>query len=178
MKITIINGTNRIGNKSQNISHAAHIIARKLGYSSYVVTLENFTELFRGKYLTLDSASLQQCLDIEHMIQADVLLFVVPIYHHGIPSSLKNFLDLLDSDEAFNNKVIGFISSNKRRMDGVNQTIEVLNGILSYRKLHSFIVPRVTITDHDNIDKKRLEDYIHYCLHFVKESHIPHTYIS
>jgi NAD(P)H-dependent FMN reductase len=168
MKITVINGTNRIGNKTMNISQEAISIVSDLGYNSSLVTLQNFTDLFRGDYLNLSNANAGQKKDIQNMIDSDVLFFVVPTYNRGIPAPLKNFLDILDEDNAFNNKVIGIIASNKSQSFGADQAAQVINGILSFGKLNSFIVPRINITDHSNIDKVRLEDFIKYVTSFVK----------
>jgi NAD(P)H-dependent FMN reductase len=169
MKITVINGTNRIGNKTMNISQEAISIVSDLGYDSSLVNLTNFTDLFRGEYLSLNNANAAQKKDIQDMIDADVLLFVVPTYHRGIPAPLKNFLDILDEDSAFDNKVIGIIASNKSQSFGADQAAQVINGILSFGKLNSFVVPRINITDHSNINTERLEGFMEYVISFAKK---------
>jgi NAD(P)H-dependent FMN reductase len=173
MKITIINGTNRVGNKTKNISKEASRIVSSFGYDFQIVTLDNFTQLFRGEYINLESANKAQKIDIQNMIDADVLLFVVPTYHRGIPSPLKNFLDTLDEDSAFDNKVIGIIASNKTQSFGADQAAQVINGILSFGKLNSFIIPRINITDHDDIDSERLKEFIGYVVNFVNNRRFP-----
>ncbi|MBI2641591.1 NAD(P)H-dependent oxidoreductase [Candidatus Roizmanbacteria bacterium] len=169
MKISIINGTNRIGNKTIQISLVAQQLVEKSGYESVLITLDNFNQLFRGEYITLKKANRLQKKDIAHMIEADILIFVVPTYHGGIPSPLKNFLDILKSKEAFDNKVIGIIGSSDDNRDlGARQTAQIINAILSYYKLKSFVIPRINITNFDDIDRDRLVNYIQYCISFLR----------
>src|SRR3989344_2074305 len=159
--ITIINGTNRIGNKTQRISLELFGQSQALGLHPSFITLDNFQELFRGTYITLEDATGDMRQDLLSMEDAGMLVFVVPTYHHGIPSPLKNFLDTIEGRELFDGKIIGLISSNAHsQTDGARQASEVINGILSHEKVQSFVLPRITSIDHSSIDKKRLKDFL------------------
>ena len=169
MKITVVNGTNREGNRSMEISEEVIQVGEKMDYQMALVTLENWDKLFRGDYVKLSNASEGQKEDIEKMIGADMLLFVVPTYHHGIPSPLKNFLDSLKSKSAYDKKVIGLISSNSRDGDqGATQAKQVIDGIISYEGAQSTIVPKITIINYKDINKDRIKSFIEYCVGVVK----------
>ena len=164
MKITIINGTNRTGNKSIKVTTNTAEIINELGYESSIVTMNNFKELFTGNYLNFIEANTNQKIDLENMQSADVLIFVSPTYHHGIPAALKNFLEIIKEKVIYENKVIGLISSNSSgRAYGAYQAMEVLHGIIAYNKLNSYIISTVPIIDHENIDNERICEFIKYC---------------
>lgn len=168
MRITIINGTNKMGNKTINISQVVNAIAKKLGNETYLVTLDNFDQLFRGEHIRLENANENQKKDMRNMIETDVLLFVVPTYHSGIPSPLKNFLDSVKEKALFENKIIGIIAANDSNQNlGARQARQVINGILAYNKAISFVVPIIPIIDFEEIDSNRIEEFIHYCSQFI-----------
>ncbi len=149
------------------VSSAVVEHAEQLGHSVSLITLENFTALFHGTYITLENANPQQVADIQKMVAAELLVFVVPTYHSGIPSPLKNFFDSLKCKEAYAHKIIGVISSNESNRDfGARQTAQVLNGILAYNKLISFVVPIVPIIDFNDIDHERIRSFVEYCCAF------------
>lgn len=161
MKLTIINGTNRIGNKSLATSRLVQEIADSQGFETHLVTLDNFDSLFRGEYLTFENASKAQLGDLNAINDAKYLVFVVPTYHHGIPSPLKNFLDLVDEPELFSRNVIGIISSNKSGRDGARQTAQVINGYLAYNKAEAaYIHPEIPIINYEEPDKERIEKFL------------------
>lgn len=167
MKITIINGTNRNENKTINISKTMQKVALDKGLEASLVTLENFTELFRGDTVTMESATKEQKIDLQNIIDAKLLIFVVPTYHHGMPSSLKNFFDLVSIPGMFAHNVIGVISANKKGWDGARHTIDVINGYMAYYKNPSgYVIPDVPIIDYDNPDLERLEIFMNRLLEF------------
>ena len=165
MKFTIINGTNRIDNKSIEVSKVSQGIIKDLGHASRLITLDNFDTLFRGEYINLENANGAQKVDLENMLWADILIFVVPTYHHGIPSALKNFLDIVNDASVFDGKKVGSIAVGKDSK-GVIQTQQVLSGIFSYNENKSYILPKVAIISPSDIDTKRLQDYFKYCVNF------------
>lgn len=70
MKLTIINGTNRVGNQTQTLTDAVAHQARALGDEVFLVDLSNFGELFRGEYLTPSTATGAQRDDLQKMVEA------------------------------------------------------------------------------------------------------------
>ena len=60
MNIAIINGTNRINNKTVLISKTVEILIKKLGHTTHLLTLDYFDSLFRGKYIDYASANKNQ----------------------------------------------------------------------------------------------------------------------
>lgn len=172
MKITVINGTNRIENKSLSIAESALAVAKKLGFETSLITLDNFDTLFRGRYIDVGSATQAQKRDIRNMMDADILLFVVPTYHSGIPSPLKNFLDALKCFDCFDGKVITLVAGSDHNQDlGARQTTQVLSGILSYNKARSFVTPRISIVDFNDIDNERLREHLAYAITFYETPH-------
>lgn len=167
MKITVINGTNRKGNESMKISRATKDVLTKKSIDNYLVTLKNFDTLFHGDYLNLGNANPAQKRDLENIISADILIFIVPTYHSGIPSPLKNFFDIVKMKELYEGKVIGFIGTDEDL--GARQAVQVINGIMSYDKVYSFVAPRITLLGFADIDMKRLEEHIDYLIAFVKK---------
>jgi len=92
----------------------------------------------------------------------------VPTYHHAIPGSLKNFLELVNIKELFANNSIGVISSNKSGMDGARMTIQALNGYIAYNKLPvAYVIPDIPVIDFDSPDKDRLADFVERLLDFA-----------
>lgn len=163
MKFTIINGTNRIGNKSLEVSKATEALVRVSGHEVKLITLDNFGDLFRGEYINLSNAKGEQKTDLENMLWADVIIFVVPTYHHGIPSSLKNFLDIVNDVDVFEGKMIGFIGVGHSN-DGIRQTGQIVNGIFSYNRNKSYIFSKECLINSSNIDTERIANYIKYCV--------------
>ncbi len=170
MKITIINGTNRHGNQSMKISEATLQAVSDAGHEGQIVTLENFDQLFRGEKITLENANEAQKSDIQKMIDGEIHLYVVPTYHSGIPSPLKNFFDLLDINEVYEKKTMALIAGSYSNQDlGARQTKQILNGIISFNNLHSFVAPRITIINFADIDQKRIKDFVEHTTEFLKK---------
>ena len=163
MKFTLINGTNRVGNNSINITKAVSGIVKDFGHDANIVTLDNFDQLFRGDYINFSNANEVQKIDLENMAWADILIFVVPTYHHGISGSLKNFFDIVNEVTAYDKKKIGFIAIGKS-VEAIRQTEQVLRGIFSFFKNKSFILPKDCIVSPYEIEKEKLEEYIKYCI--------------
>lgn len=170
MKLTVINGTNRVGNKTLNISQAVMEEAQSLGHEARLVDLNNFGELFRGKYLeNLSEATPGQRMDLENMAWAKVLIFVVPTYHHSLPGSLKNFLDLFEYPPALDKKVVGVIASGRRLgVDGARAAVQALNGVFAYEKLTSFVVPKILKINFEEIDHQQIAEFLTYLQNFLK----------
>lgn len=161
MKITIINGTNRINNTSIVISKYIQKLITEKNIDNYIVTLDNFDTLFRGEYITLDNANIAQKIDLENIISANALIYVIPIYHKGIPSSLKNFIDIVSISELLENKIIALISSNRKSVEGAHQTVQILHEYMAFKKNYfSFILPEINIIDPFNIDSNRISNLI------------------
>lgn len=171
MKITVINGTNRIGNKTINVANAIVVEAFSLGHEARLIDLNNFTDLFRGKYLeNLEVATPGQKTDLENMAWADVLIFVVPTYHHSLPGSLKNFLDLFKYPPAFNQKIIGVVSSHRQLgVDGARAAVQAINGVLAFEKLTSFVVPKILKINFDEIDRDQIGEFLLYLQSYLKK---------
>lgn len=168
MNVTIVNGTNRIGNRSIEISQSITQIYREMKCKPKLVTLNNFTSLFRENYIDVKVATPAQKRDIHSLMTAQIIIFVIPTYHSGVPSALKNFLDTLKCGECYDQKVIGIISSNDSNRDlGARQAAQTINGILAYLKLRSLVVPIIPIINFDNIDQERIKNFIHYCSQFM-----------
>ncbi|OGK17690.1 hypothetical protein A2866_05915 [Candidatus Roizmanbacteria bacterium RIFCSPHIGHO2_01_FULL_39_8] len=175
MNIAIINGTNRINNKTVLISKTVEILIKKLGHTTHLLTLDYFDSLFRGKYIDYASANKNQKKDIRKLIEAKLIFFVIPTYHSGIPSPLKNFLDILKCNECYDEKVIALIAGSDHNQDlGARQTMQVINGILSYQKAKSFVIPRINIVNFNVSDATRLFDFIKYSVSFAKKYEQPH----
>lgn len=167
MKITLINGSIRVNNQSMKVSEKIMHLLLNQDVSATLVDLNNFKEMFTGDYLDLQNTKGQQNIDLQNMLSAQVLYFVVPTYHHSMPGVLKNFFDLIDSKEVYNNKVIGLISSSGGR-EALKHTSDCLNGILSHNKCKSFILPKdLLIEDLDSLNEKRIINYINYTKMFL-----------
>ena len=169
MKITVVNGTNRLGNKTLPISQKVVELSGRLGLEASLVDLNNFTELFRGEYLTLKNALGPKREDLEKILASQLIIFIVPTYHHGLPGSLKNFLDLVKAPEIYEGKVIGFMASSNKNHDlGARQAREVVEGLFAYQKSIAVIVPKIAILGFENIDEERILDHLNYCLIFFR----------
>jgi len=169
MNITIVNGTNRENSQSIKISNAITLMIAEIGAKAKVVTLQNFKDLFTGNYLTLENCNPLQKKDLENIMNAKIVIFVVPTYHHGIPGSLKNFFDIIDykTYNIYDKKVIGLVATSGNT-NAIKQTRSIINGILSYNKSISIIPPKDAEIDLKNIDTQRLSEYLNYLTIFAK----------
>lgn len=169
MNITVINGTNRKGNLSIQISREVKKSARKKKHGASLITLNNFTRLFDGEYITAENATTPQLKDIKSLLTGDIFVFVVPVYHNAMPAALKNFTEIIDEDGIWEHRVIGFISVNAHgHVFGAEHAQDAINGILSYKQAHSFVAPRITTINQYEIDKKRIADYIDHLVQYTK----------
>ena len=112
MRYTLINGTNRPDNKTAHVRLACASVLEDGGHEVRHVTLEHFTQTFT-QYTNLSNATTEQRADIEHMAWAERIVFFVPTYHHGMPGSLKNFLDIVAEKSAYDHKILSLISVNR-----------------------------------------------------------------
>jgi|GEM_PF-4852499 len=167
MKITIINGTNRLNSKTLKVAEMATEICENKNFETKLVTLDNFKTLFTGEYINLENANDLQKQDILNIKKSRIVIFVIPTYHHGIPASLKNFFDIINDREIYNKKVIGLIATNLG-VDTIRQTRTVLDEILAYNKSISIIPPKDILIDLSDIDSNRIQDYIEYLAIFNK----------
>lgn len=165
MKLTIINGTNRPGNNSQEVTDAVFNTAKNKKVEVEKVNINSFATLFQ-KYLSEDDLNSEQKNIISKMTWADVVYFVTPTYHHSIPGSLKNFLDVIAISKAFENKIFGLIGSSST-VDGVRALEIVLSAILAYNNNASFILPKQLVCHHANIDESKIADFIEYTQKFA-----------
>ena len=168
MTRTIINGTNRTGNKTINVSKKIVELAEQKGSNTNLITLENFKELFTEKYINLLSGTPEQIQDLQMINKSNIVIFVVPTYHHGIPASLKNFFDLVNDKTIWNNKIFGLVSSNNR-LGATDQTRTILNGVLSFNNSFSFITPKQAILNLHNIDENKASAFIDHLREFTNK---------
>ena len=94
MKIAVVNGSVRKGNRTQEIADALESILVKK-HAVHHVSLSSFTKIYEEEYVSLKNCSEEQFAHLEAMKESDLIFFLVPIYHGGMPGVLKNFLDLL-----------------------------------------------------------------------------------
>ncbi|MDQ6985544.1 MAG: NAD(P)H-dependent oxidoreductase [Candidatus Dojkabacteria bacterium] len=168
MKLTIINGSNRIQNRTLIISTSLAKIAKDQKLITNLITLENFTTLFRGDYLDVSNTNGDQKSDLIALDEADLVIFVVPIYHHSLTSAIKNFLDLVDVN-LYANKVFGYISSHESKDFGVREVKVNVDGIIPYRKHISISMPRIEIVDYNEPNLERIKSYLNYCISFTSK---------
>lgn len=143
------------------ISNTLQKMLLEKNIDNYLVTLENFDTLFRGEYITLENANPAQKIDLKNIIDANALIYVIPIYHKGIPSSLKNFIDIVNISELLENKIIALISSNRKSVEGAHQTVQILHEYMAFkRNKNSFIMPAINVIDPHNMDIDRLSNLI------------------
>ena len=169
MNITIVNGTNRENSKTLGVTNTLNNIAVKLNHQSKIVTLDNFKALFTGEYTNLDNSTLKQKTDIQNIINAKIVIFVIPTYHHGVPGSLKNFFDIIDykSTNLYEKKIVGLVAANTG-VDAIRQARTIINEIFAYYNFTSIIPPKdLTIDLYTAIDEKRLAEYLNYLVTFA-----------
>lgn len=164
MNITFINGTNRQNNKSLNLTQKLSELEILAMHTIEIVDLANFTQLFSGDYINRENASQLQRIDLEAIAGADLLVFVVPVYHGSIPAPLKNFIDIVKDPEIYNNKTIAFISNNSGSIQGAYQAEDAVKSIIAYDRLHSNIVSKIERMTLGDFDYERAEEFLLYCL--------------
>jgi len=170
MKLTVVNGTNRIDNKSIEIAKKVVEKGQSFELEASLVTLEHFDKLFRGDYIDFENATPEQKSDLESIKSADILMFVIPVYHQGIPSSLKNFFDSVSIKDMYSNNAIGMISANSRSREGARQAAQVLNGYMAFVKSdYAYIVPEIPMINPSEIDEERIGDFINKLLLYAKK---------
>lgn len=143
--ITVINGTNRKGNKSQIFAKAITEIL-KTKYDEAVKYLD-LTDL-KGEILHSmmyqageQSPQIVKMQD-EYFIKASKIIFVMPEYNGGFPGILKLFIDAISVREygkTFSGKKVGMIgiaSGRAGNLRGIDHLIGVCNhvGMIAYPK--------------------------------------------
>lgn len=167
MNITIVNGTNRTNSESIKVTNALNTSITK--DTCNIVTLQNFKTLFTGEYINLDNATLEQKIDLENIINAKIVIFVVPTYHHSLPGSLKNFFDIIDykNTNLYDKKTIGLVAANFG-VDAIRHTRIIISEIISYYQFTSLIPTKDLHIDLNNVDEKRLTEYVQYLTTFAE----------
>ena len=172
MNITIVNGTNRENCESIKVTNTLNTLITNLQHTCNIVTLQNFKTLFTGKYINFDNATLEQKTDLDNIINAKIVIFVIPTYHHSIPGSLKNFFDIIDykNTNLYEKKVVGLIAANTG-VDAIRHARSIINEIFAYYKFTSFIPPKdLTVDIYTTIDEKKLSEYVEYLVTFANAS--------
>lgn len=164
MKITFINGTNRVGNKTLLLTKELAQLRLLESEDVSIVDMNNFDVLFRGEYISRENSNEHQLKDIQKIAEANLVVFVVPVYHHSIPTALKNFIDTVKDSEIYNNTTIAFVSNNKSSVEGAYQAEDAMKGIIAFDKLHSQIVSRIEKLTVDGFDELRAEAFLDYCM--------------
>ncbi len=154
----IINGSIKKNNNSLVVSSSIQKYAQETSTSTSIARLESFSTLFTGEYIYSETASTLQREQLEHMVNADALLFVVPTYYKSMPGGLKNFFDSVRYPEIYADKLIGFVASNHKNQDyGARHAEEVVKGLLIFFNIEAILLPEIFILHHEHISVPEIE---------------------
>ena len=158
MNLCIVNGSIKKNNNSSAVSSSIHRCAQETGIQSTIAHLDSFSTLFTGEYISYETASPPQKIQLEYMIRADTLLFVVPTYYKSMPGALKNFFDILKCPEVYEGKAIGFVASNHKNQDyGARHAEEVVKGLLIFFNIEAVLMPEIFILNSEYIQMSEVE---------------------
>jgi NAD(P)H-dependent FMN reductase len=160
MTTAIINGSIRENNTTLGVSRALNELLKARQAESQIVTLEHFTEIFRGEYLTPDTVNPAQRAVLETLVAADTLVFVVPTYYKSMPGALKNFFDIVRWPEVYANKRLAVIASNHKNQDyGARHAEDTLKGLLIFSNISAVVIPEILIIHPQAINGNELERF-------------------
>jgi NAD(P)H-dependent FMN reductase len=171
MDICIIHGSIRQHSNSEHVVAALQRAAEHNNMRSTPVTLQSFSTLFTGDYISLETATPEQRLQLLRIIEAPVLLFVVPTYYKSMPGALKNFFDSVRCQQMYAHKVIGFVASNHKNQDyGARHAEEVVKGLLTFFQCPAVLLPEIVILNHEQLQKEAVDRVIHWFQRYLPSS--------
>ncbi len=143
--ITVINGTNRKGNKTQIFAKAVtEILKSKTVKEVKYLDLEDLSgDMLHALMYQADQQSPQITkIQNEYILYASKIVFVMPEYNGGMPGILKLFIDAISVREygkTFSGKKVGMIGTASGRagnLRGIDHLIGVCNhvGMIAYPK--------------------------------------------
>lgn len=168
MNIVVINGSNRLGNKTMRVSRVAEKIARDMGFNTSFVNLITFTKLFNHEYiLAINSSEPYQNRKLYEILHADLILFVTPLSYTTPPLALMNFIELTKLMGLYDNKVIGsLIVSNS--MDMNLPLTNILTDLFEDDQPNTLVLSKISVINYEKIEFMKVEKYISYCTKFIE----------
>ena len=135
--ITVLVGTDREGSRSSSIANIIKGLYDQMGEDSEVMRLKDIplNELNSLSYGEEKPEGVVQAVD--HLLQTDGLVVVVPEYNGSMPGSLKFFIDHWRYPESFEHRPVCFVGLGGRF--GGLRPVEHLQQIFGYR--NAFIYP-------------------------------------
>lgn len=130
--ITIVSGTNRLGNKSIQLSHWYLQSLQNKGQEVKLFNLEDLPDdfLLASRYAAYDRSPAFMSIQEEYFFPADKFIFIMPEYNGSIPGILKLVLDSCDIERAFYHKkacLTGLSSGRAGNLRGMDHLTNILN---------------------------------------------------
>lgn len=130
--ITIISGTNRLGNKSIYLATWYQKILADLQVEAKVFNLEDLPDdfLLASRYAEFDRSSAFLQIQETYFFPADRYIFIMPEYNGSIPGILKLVLDSCEIETAFYHKkacLTGLSSGRAGNLRGMDHLTNILN---------------------------------------------------
>lgn len=130
--ITIISGTNRLGNKSMQLAQWYQHTLQRLGESAKLFNLEELPDdfLLASRYAEYDRSPAFLAIQEEYFFPADKFIFIMPEYNGSIPGILKLVIDSCEVEQAFYHKkacLTGLSSGRAGNLRGMDHLTNILN---------------------------------------------------
>lgn len=178
--ITVINGTNRVGNISQLFSKLyVEGFQGKTSETIHYITMETIPSgIYSNLMFTSDgrSSELTEIQD-QVIIPSEKIFFIIPEYNGGIPGILKLFIDACSTynrDRCFKGKKIGMLgvatgrAGNLRGMEHMTGVMNYLGAVVMPNRLPvskvNTLIESDKIVDQDTLDtiEAHIEEFISF----------------
>lgn len=167
MKISIICGTNRVGNNSQYIALLYQQLFKEKSIETSYLSMEHLPFDFAFRNEVFGNSSLDLCKIVsDHIENTNKFLVVSPEYNGSTPGIIKAFIDGIQPSR-FSGKKVALVGVSSGRYGNL-RGMDHLSSVFNY--LNCTVLPlKIGITMVDKIldDRKQLTD--ERTLHFVKQ---------
>lgn len=135
--ITVISGTNRVGNNTIKIARHVAALYRGMGETVALLDLQELPaaayvpEVFGEKPAALSDGF------TDKVLASDGLVVLIPEYNGSFPGILKHFVDLLPFPESFDCRPVAFIGL-AAGYHGALRAVEQMQMVFAYRNAYLF----------------------------------------
>lgn len=168
MRITVLNGTNRMKNQCGKVTQKTFDICKAKGHDVSLVDLKDFTIINNEEYILFtESSNRTHKKHFRDIINSEILLIIIPKYFLMLPRALKNFIELTKVFNLFEYKIIGLIES-ATDADSSLQPTDQLTKLAGIMEINSIVLNKKVIINHERIEENKIKEFVKYSVIFFE----------